>query len=80
MTKYTQKALREMVRNNVAVNITNGTNETRKEIEMGIDDAEKCSQIFEEIGFKKVRTVRKNRQYYTYKNKLLKYMHIFLKK
>ena len=41
---------------------------TRKEIEMGIDDAEKCSQIFEEIGFKKVRTVRKNRQYYTYKN------------
>ena len=42
--------------------------ETRKEIEMGIDDAEKCSQIFEEIGFKKVRTVRKNRQYYTYKN------------
>lgn len=41
---------------------------TRKEIEMGIDDAGKCSEIFEEIGFKKVRTVRKNRQYYQYEN------------
>lgn len=41
---------------------------TRKEIEMGIDDAEKCSGIFEEIGFVKVRTVRKNRQYYEYEN------------
>ncbi len=41
---------------------------TRKEIEMGIDDSKKCSDIFEEIGFKKVRTVRKNRQYYTYEN------------
>lgn len=41
---------------------------TRKEIEMGIDDSEKCSDIFEAIGFEKVRTVRKNRQYYTYKN------------
>ena len=41
---------------------------TRKEIEMGIDDSEKCSDIFESIGFKKVRTVRKNRQYYAYKN------------
>ena len=33
MTRYTQKELREMVRNNVAVDITSGTNETRKEIE-----------------------------------------------
>ncbi|MBQ6099575.1 MAG: class IV adenylate cyclase [Methanobrevibacter sp.] len=41
---------------------------TRKEIEMGIADSKQCSDIFESIGFKKVRTVRKNRQYYTYKN------------
>ena len=41
---------------------------TRKEIEMGIDDSEKCADIFEEIGFKKVRAVRKNRQYYSYEN------------
>ncbi len=41
---------------------------TRKEIEMGIEEAEKCSEIFEAIGFKKVRTVRKNRQYYSYEN------------
>ncbi|WP_407409237.1 class IV adenylate cyclase [Methanobrevibacter sp.] len=41
---------------------------TRKEIEMGIEDAEKCADIFEEIGFKQVRAVRKNRQYYKYEN------------
>ncbi|WP_432645344.1 class IV adenylate cyclase [Methanobrevibacter sp.] len=41
---------------------------TRREIEIGIEDAQKCSDIFEAIGFKKVRTVRKNRQYYNYKN------------
>lgn len=41
---------------------------TRKEIEMGIEDAEKCSDIFEAIGFEKVRAVRKNRQYYAYEN------------
>ena len=41
---------------------------TRKEIEMGIDDSKKCADIFEEIGFEKVRTVRKNRQYYEYEN------------
>ena len=35
---------------------------------MKIEDAEKCSDIFEAIGFRKVRTVRKNRQYYTYEN------------
>lgn len=44
------------------------SSKTRKEIEMGIEDAEKCSDIFEEIGFKKVRAVRKNRQYYEYEN------------
>ncbi|MDO5832363.1 MAG: class IV adenylate cyclase [Methanobrevibacter sp.] len=41
---------------------------TRREIEMGIEDSQKCSGIFEAIGFKKVRTVRKNRQYYTFEN------------
>lgn len=41
---------------------------TRKEIEMGIEDSIKCADIFEEIGFKKVRAVKKNRQYYEYKN------------
>ena len=35
---------------------------------MGIEDSEKCAGIFEEIGFKKVRAVRKNRQYYKYEN------------
>lgn len=33
MTRFTQKQLREMVVNGVAENITNGTNETREEIE-----------------------------------------------
>ena len=41
---------------------------TRKEIEIGIEDSEKCADIFEEIGFKKVRAVRKNRQYFQYEN------------
>lgn len=41
---------------------------TRKEIEMGIEDSLKCASIFEEIGFEKVRAVRKNRQYYEYEN------------
>ena len=41
---------------------------TRKEIEMSIGEAQKCSDIFEAIGFNRVRTVRKNRQYYTYEN------------
>lgn len=39
---------------------------TRHEIEMGIEDAKKCAGIFEAIGFRNVRTVRKNRQYFTY--------------
>lgn len=33
MTKYTQKQLREMVRNGIAIDITNANLETRKEIE-----------------------------------------------
>lgn len=33
MTKYTQKQLREMVKNGIAIDITMGDNETRKEIE-----------------------------------------------
>lgn len=41
---------------------------TRKEVEMTIESASKAKDIFEEIGFKEVRTVRKNRQYYTYEN------------
>ena len=32
------------------------------------EDSEKCSKIFEHLGFVKVRAVRKDRQYYTYKN------------
>ncbi len=41
---------------------------TRKEVEMNIESAEKAKDIFEEIGFKEARTVRKNRQYYTFEN------------
>lgn len=41
---------------------------TRKEVEMKIEDSQKCSDIFEAIGFRKVRAVRKNRQYFTYEN------------
>ena len=41
---------------------------TRKEVEMTIESAQKAKDIFEEVGFKPARTVRKNRQYYTYKN------------
>lgn len=41
---------------------------TRKEIEMGIENSKQCSDIFEAIGFRKVRTVRKNRQYFKYEN------------
>ena len=41
---------------------------TRREVEMGIDESAKCSEIFEAIGFKKVRTVRKNRQYFSLEN------------
>ncbi|WP_407431259.1 class IV adenylate cyclase, partial [Methanobrevibacter sp.] len=41
---------------------------TREEIEIEIEDSEKCSKIFQHLGFTKVRAVRKNRQYYTYEN------------
>jgi adenylate cyclase class 2 len=41
---------------------------TRKEVEMTIESADKARDIFEEIGFTPARTVRKHRQYYTYKN------------
>ena len=41
---------------------------TRKEVEMSIESAEKAKDIFEEIGFRPARTVRKHRQYYTYEN------------
>lgn len=33
MTKFTQKQLRELVNSGVAVDVTNGDNDTRKEIE-----------------------------------------------
>lgn len=46
----------------------NNEAKTRKEVEMSIESASKAKDIFEEIGFKEVRTVRKNRQYYTYEN------------
>jgi adenylate cyclase class 2 len=41
---------------------------TRKEVEMTIESAEKARDIFEEVGFKAARIVRKNRQYYTFEN------------
>ena len=41
---------------------------TREEIEIKIEDSEKCSKIFQHLGFTKVRAVRKNRQYYKYEN------------
>lgn len=44
------------------------SSKTRKEIEMGIENSEKCAGIFEAIGFEKVRAVRKNRQYFSYEN------------
>ncbi len=46
----------------------NSEAKTRKEVEMSIESASKAKDIFEEIGFKEVRTVRKHRQYYTYEN------------
>lgn len=41
---------------------------TRKEVEMAIEDGEKCREILESLGFKSVRNVRKNRQYFKYEN------------
>lgn len=46
----------------------NSEAKTRKEVEMSIESAEKAKDIFTEIGFKPVRTVRKNRQYYNFRN------------
>jgi len=46
----------------------NNKAKTRKEVEMTIENEEKAKDILCEIGFKEVRTVEKNRQYYTYKN------------
>ena len=37
-------------------------------LEMEIEDADKCSKIFENLGFKEVRTVVKDREYYKYEN------------
>ena len=41
---------------------------TREEVEMEIEDADKCSKIFENLGFNEVRTVIKDREYYKYEN------------
>ena len=41
---------------------------TREEVEMGIEDADKASKIFENLGFNEVRTVVKDREYYQYEN------------
>lgn len=41
---------------------------TRKEVEMAIEDSKKGKDILESIGFKQVRAVRKNRQYFQYEN------------
>ena len=41
---------------------------TREEVEMEIEDENKCSKIFENLGFNEVRTVIKNREYYKIDN------------
>lgn len=41
---------------------------TREEVEMEIEDENKCKKIFENLGFKEVRTVIKNRTYYKIDN------------
>ena len=42
--------------------------QTRQEVEMEIEDADKCSKIFEFLGFNEVRTVIKDREYYKLEN------------
>lgn len=37
---------------------------TREEVEMKIEDSDKCSKIFENLGFNEVRTVIKDREYF----------------
>lgn len=46
----------------------NKKTKTRKEVEMTIESAKKARDIFEDVGFKAARTVRKTRQYYLYEN------------
>ena len=46
----------------------NSESKTRKEIEMLIESDEKAKEIFENIGFKEVRAVKKNREYYEYED------------
>ena len=41
---------------------------TREEVEMKIEDSGKCGKIFENLGFKEVRTVKKNREYFKLDN------------
>lgn len=46
----------------------NSEAKTRKEVEMSVESTEKAQGIFEQIGFKPARVVKKKRQYYHYKN------------
>ncbi len=46
----------------------NTQSKTRKEIEMIVENDNKANQILENIGFKQVRTVCKNREYFKYKD------------
>lgn len=41
---------------------------TREEVEMEIEDGNKCSKILENLGFREVRTIIKDREYYRYEN------------
>ena len=69
----TDEALRVRTTNN-GIFITykgpklNDKAKTRKEVEMSIESAKKAKDIFTEIGFRPVRTVRKDRKYYQYEN------------
>lgn len=49
---------------------------TREEIEMKIEDKDKCSKIFNHLGFSKVRTVIKDREIFKYKNYELSLDHV----
>ena len=71
--KKTDEALRIRTTNNNTFITYKGPKlnkkaKTRKEVEMIIEDAAKASDIFEEIGFSKALTVKKNRQYYQYED------------
>lgn len=46
----------------------NSQSKTRKEIEMLIESDEKAHEILENIGFREVRAVIKNRKYFEYEN------------